>query len=706
MPHADVVALLEQGNAAQARALLLQHPETGPEQDFLLGACCHLLGEIPAALQHFTQALKQDARHARAAAALSTLYDHLGRPDLAEQLLRQTLQKVDDLQLRFNLAAVLERLDRRDEALAGYHDILQQQPDHFGSRLNRAGLHALRMQLREAASDYRELIKRHPAQTLPWQNLADIEISAGHYQEALALLAEVRRRQPDNAKALQSQAIALAVEGDFANSDAAFRELKQRDPALWDRARQRVDDSLPASAEIDSRLIYLVRQHEHLEACQWQSWEATTKVWQAYLRQPGAGLLKPLAYRAMCVPTTVAEQRELARRISRQFAPADVFTWTPTPTPQRLRIAYMSSDFRQHATGQLTRQLFAAHDRQQVEVTLIYLAPADASIIAADIRRGADHVIDVSTRDDDEAAALIAGQAFDILVDLNGYTTGARPALLERKIAPLQLHWLIMTSSTGSATMDYYIADAQVSPGGNWCTEAEVHLPGSYFIFSHDDKPPLVPARQLLGLPEGHFVFCCLNASHKIDPETFSIWMEVLKETQDSVLWLLGSSTATVMNLKREAEWRGVDPRRLLFAPKVAQAQHIARMGAADLFLDTRYYNAHTTAAEALWAGLPVLTCPGETYASRVGKSLLLDCGLPELVAADWATYRELALRAVRDPAWLQGLRERLAENRGHASVFNIPRQARYLEKAYRHMRERFAQGLPPAPFNIADLPD
>jgi predicted O-linked N-acetylglucosamine transferase (SPINDLY family) len=701
--HDNAVALLTQGKAAEAKALLLAHPDTSPDQEFLLGACSHALNDIRAALQHFTAALKLNAQHAQSAAALSTLYDHLGRPDLAEQLLRQVLQQVDDVQLRFNLAAVQEKLQREDEAQRLYTQLLQQHPEHFAARLNRAGLYARKMQLREAAADYRELIKQHPQQTLPWQNLADIEISFGHYRDAISLLQEVLKREPGNAKAVQSLAIAHAVEADFIESRAAFEKLKVLDPAMWEAARQRVDGDAGHSTEIDPRLIYLIRQHEHLEVCQWSDWPRLIEVWHDMLRQPGAGMLKPLSFRSMLMPVGLAGQRELSRAIDRQYPQQRFREWTPTPTPARLRIAYMSADFRQHATGLLTRHFFAAHDRHAVEVILICLAPSDGSATARDILQSADRILDVSALDDAQALAAIAGLDLDILIDFNGYTTGARPQLLTQKPARILVHWLIMTCTTGAAAMDYYISDAAVSPGGDWCTEAEVQLPESYFVFSHGDVPT-APARAALGLPEKGFVFCCLNASQKIDPDTFSLWMDLLRETPDSVLWLLGSHSATVMNLKREAEWRGIDPRRLLFAPRVDSEAHLARMAAADIFLDTRYYNAHTTAAEALWAGLPVLTCPGEQYASRVGKSLVLSCGLPELVAGNWNEYRAIALRAARDREWLQGLRERLAVNRHTAAIFDVKRQARDLERAYREMRERFALGLKPAGFKVADL--
>lgn len=708
MSHDEVVALLQQGNAAAARQRLMAQPQTNAEQDFLLGVCAHLLNEIPQALQHFTAALRRDARHARAASALSSLYAGLGHAAQAEQLLRQTLAQVDDAQLRFNLGVAQEKQDKLAEAINTYSQLLQLQPDHYGARHNRAGLFAQQMRLHEAATDYRELTRRHAGVTLPWQNLADLNISLGRYDEALTLLQEVRRREPGNGKAVQSVAVAHAALGQFADSDAAFRDLKALDPALWEAARSRIDASHQHSEHIDSRIIYLVREYEHMEVCQWSNWPRSAEVWHDFLRRPGPGDLTALSFRSLVMPTRSDEQREISRLIDHQ-ARQDLQPrqWPATATPARLRVGYMSYWFGRHATGVLVRRFFAAHDPANVEVVLITLSPSDGSDIAAEIYASASQVLDVSGMDDAQARAAVAALKLDVLVDFNGYTSGSRTGLMVDRLAPVQLHWLIMTASTGSPTIDYYIADAAVRPGDGWCDEAEVLMPESYFVFSpHTAQPPATPSRSSLGLPDKHFVFCCLNASQKIDPDTFTLWMDLLKARPDSLLWLLGGQAATIMNLKREAEWRGVDPRRLLFAPKIDHLEHVARMGAADLFLDTRYYNAHTTAAEALWAGLPVLTCPGDTYPSRVGKSLVLSCGLPELVAKDWQEYRALALRAVNDKEWLGGLRQRLAENRFRSAVFDVKRQARNVEKAYRHMRERFAQGLPPAPFNIADLPD
>lgn len=695
---------LQAGDARGARASLLANPGTHPEQDFLLGVCAHALQEIPLALQHFAQALRLNPGHVRASAALGALLAGLGRPAEAEQVFRQQLARGDDAQIRFNLAVILEDTGRQDAAIAEYGRLLEARPDDYAPRHNRAGLHARRMQLAEAAADYRELIRRHPDQTLPWQNLADIEISQGHYQAALQRLQEVARREPDNAKATLSMAIAAAANGDFADSEQHFEQLQRLDPALWQAALARINGRCGQASRPEPRLIFLIRQHEHLAACDWSRWPLYGQIFRDVVAHPAQGELVSLMFRAQACPLDAGALTQLACAVAQQF-PATPFHHAPSPAPATLRIGYLAASFGDHVTGQVLRHFYAAHDPDATEISILSLAPFDGSTPATAIRATPQlQWLDLSGLDDAAVAHRIHALQLDVLVDLAGYNDAPRPGILARRPAPVQVAWLAAPYTSGAPWLDYVISDAQVSPAPGWCSEAEVRLPACYFVFSHDPEPPVTPPRDRLGLPDQPFVFACLNAPWKIDPDTFAVWMQILQAAPDSVLWLLGDSSAAVLNLKREAEWRGIDPRRLLFAPRTTPAAHLARLGAADLFLDTRYCNGHASVAEALWSGLPVLTCPGTTFASRVASSLLHSCGLPELVMPDWTTYAQEAIALSRDPVRLRALRTRLASTRRHAAPFDLPTQARHLEKAFRHMRERFARGLPPAPFAVADL--
>jgi predicted O-linked N-acetylglucosamine transferase (SPINDLY family) len=707
MAHAQAVSLLQSGDAAGARRLLQAEADASAHHAFLLGACAHALGDLPDALKCFTAALRRDPAHAPAACALGSLYAGLGHQADAEALFRQTLAHLEDDQLRFNLAVVLEDQGRFAEALQEYGALLRRTPAHYGARHNRAGLLSRQERLAEAADDYRQLAGQYPEEVLPRHNLGELELALGHYDAAARLLQEVLAQAPDNSKACLSLAVAQAAQGEIAVSAATFAGLQQQDAACWEEARARVNGKWGEDDGIDPRLIFLIRQYEHLLACNWRQWPQFAEVFRDFLHSPSDGDSMTLAYLSMAASLDAAEQLALMRHIAGQVARRCAPFTPPAPSPRsRLRIGYAATRFGNHVTGRLLRNFFAAHDPDAVEVFALALGPDDGSDNLKALRATPGlHWVDLHALDDADAAQRIHDLQLDILVDLAVYNDEPRPGVLARRPAPLQVVWLGAAYSSGAPWMDYLIADAVVSPGAGWCSEAEVQLPGCYFVHSHDGVP-VVPARDSLGLPSEKFVFASLNLAAKIEPEIFERWMRILQQAPDSVLWLLGGHPAQVLNLKREAEWRGIDPRRLLFAPRVSPAAHLARQGAADLFLDTRTVNGHTTVAESLWAGTPVLTCPGRTFASRVGASLVQSCGLAELVVASWEEYEAKALALYRDHATLRQLREKLARTRLEAPSFNLRQQAAHLEKAFRHMHARRRQGLTPAAFRVAELPD
>lgn len=703
------VSLLQQGDAAGARDLLLSAPADSAPHAFLQGACAHALGDLAGAVRGFADALRRDPGHAQAACALASLQAGLGRRADAEALLRQTLVHADDDQLRFNLAVVLEDSGRTREALAEYSAILARDPAHYAARHNRAGLLAREQRLADAAADYRELVRVHPAQALPWHNLGELELALGHYEAAIAALGVVREREPGNGKALLSLAVAHAANGDMPASCAAFDALRAVDPARWEEARARLNGPRGRDAGIDPRLLFLVRQEAHLQACNWRHWPLFGEILRDYARAPGEGDAMTLGYAAMLGPLDFREQLALDRHIAMQVARRAVpFTHAPAPAPARLRIGYIAPRLGRHVTGLIFRTLFGAHDAARTDVHVIGLAPDDGSAELAGLKAVlGPRWHDLGTVDDTAAADYLRRLGLDVLVDLATYNDNARPEVLAARPAPVQVAWQGGAYSSGAPWMDYVIADPVVRPGDGWCSEAEVLLPPSYFFFGRTEAPPAVPARATLGLPDDKFVFACLNAPSKIEPGIFDCWMRILAQCPDSVLWLLASGgTPQILNLKREAEWRGIDPRRLLFANRVAPDAHLARQGAADLFLDTWLFNGHTTTAESLWAGTPVLTTPGATFASRVGASLVRGAGLPELVMDSREAYEQEAIALYRDRARLAALRERLATTRLAATSFRAEAMARQLEKAFRHMRERAATGQAPVAFRVSDLPD
>ena len=345
------------------------------------------------------------------------------------------------------------------------------------------------------------------------------------------------------------------------------------------------------------------------------------------------------------------------------------------------------------------------HDRTRFETIAISLGPDDGSKMRRRIESAFDRFIDVREMSDAQVAAMLRELEVDIAVDLNGYSGEKRTGILARRPAPVQVNYLGFPGTMNASFMDYIIADKTVIPEENrvYYSEKVIHLP--YTCFSTDRERPIAqntPSRTEAGLPPSGFVFACHNAPHKIGPEVFDIWMWLLRTVDGSVLWLKSMSPLAMTNLRHEAQARGVAPGRLVFAPRLPTAtDHLARLRLADLFLDTQPYNAHATASDALWAGLPMITCPGNSYPSRLAASLLYAVGLPELVTASLEQYKELARTLAQDPEKLAALKAKLLRNRDTEPLFDTIGFTRNLEKAYTAMWERQQAGLPPTGFDV-----
>ncbi len=364
----------------------------------------------------------------------------------------------------------------------------------------------------------------------------------------------------------------------------------------------------------------------------------------------------------------------------------------------------MSGDLHAHATAFLTAELFERHDRARFDVHAYSFGPDDGSPMRQRLIAGFDTFVDVRGLSDRQAAELIREDELDILVDLKGYTEGARPRILAYRPAPIQVNWLGFPGSMGTGNIDYVVADRTVAPPSlqAHCVERIVWLPDCFQPNdTRRERPDTAPSRAQCGLPETGFVFCCFNNSYKITPSIFAIWARLLEQLPGSVLWLLDTNPLVRANLRRAAARRGIAPARLVFAPKLPLADHLARLAAADLVLDTVPVNALTTASDALWVGVPIVTLMGDTVAGRGCASLLQAIGLPDLVTETPAAYEALALRLATEPAALRALRDRLRRNRGTMPLFDTPRFARGLEAAYRRMVELWLAGDPPQPFAV-----
>ncbi len=378
----------------------------------------------------------------------------------------------------------------------------------------------------------------------------------------------------------------------------------------------------------------------------------------------------------------------------------------PRSPHQRIRIGYVSADYYAHATTALCMRLFECHDRQDFDIIGISLISSKNDATTERLKSTFDAYHEVDQLNDDDAAEAIRALEIDILIDLKGHTRDARTGIFARHPAPVQVNYLGFPGSMGGTLMDYIIADARIIPEGSepFYAEKVVRLPGSYQI--NNNQRPIADCntrRDDHGLPAKGFVYCCFNNNYKITPNVFTIWMRLLNEIPGSVLWLLADNQDAMDNLKAEAAQRDVDPTRLVFAGRMASDLHLARHKHADLFLDTLPINAHTTTSDALWAGLPVLTCTGEAFAARVAGSLLHAAGLPELVTHNYDDYESMALKLARDPELLAELKQRLEVNRLRCDLFNTEKTTRNLEAAFRAMHARRQSGLPPEDITVTD---
>lgn len=412
-------------------------------------------------------------------------------------------------------------------------------------------------------------------------------------------------------------------------------------------------------------------------------------IWPVYGQLPGvtqtAMQEATSALAMLSVSDDPASQLEAARRYVRK----------KVPPPQRslasgkgyghkkLRIGYASSDFCLHPVSMLMVELFELHDRDLVDVYGYCWSPEDGSSLRQRVIRSFDHFHRIAGLSDDQAAELIRSHEIDVLIDLQGQTSGARPGMLGQRPAPIQITYLGLPATTGLPSIDYVIADRFLIPEAfaPFYSEKPLYMPDVYQVSDRQRTVGSAPSRAECGLPQDAFVFCSLNNNYKYTPEVFSVWMRILQRSPNSVLWLLSDNPVAEANLRKEAQARGVGAERLLFAGRVAPENYLARYPCADLFLDTFPFNAGTTANDALWMGLPLLTLSGRTFASRMAGALLTAAGVPELIADSLTDYEEKAVALANDRTALSGLRQRVSQARDNSPLFDTRRFARHLEE-------------------------
>lgn len=576
---------------------------------------------------------------------------------------------------------LLQEQKRLAEALAHYDLALQINPERADVFMNMGMVLRGLRRYPEAINSYLKAIALRPEYAPTYLNLANVMLDLKKPQEAVTSL--------DRALALDPKEISA-----WNNRGAALKELKKIPEAIesYDHA---------AALNADHAYVQGMRHHLRMQQCDWSLYGEVEKVLQKLRADVPVSMPFPL----VALPATAADQMKAAELYVAQKYPQRTPVWQGAAYQhEKIRIAYLSADFHRHATSYLMAGMFECHDKNKFETVALSFGAGDDSALRQRLENAFDQFIDVSQKSDEEIAALIRDLEIDIAVDLKGFTQDARPNILAGRAAPVQVSYLGYPGTMAAPYIDYIIADPVVLPEElhPFFTEKVATLPDSYQV--NDSKREIAkaaPSRADCHLPDGAFVFCSFNNSYKITPDIFDIWMRLLDKVSNSVLWLLDGGDAVRENLSREAKVRGIDPARLVFAPRAAMEDHLARHVHADLFLDNLPCNAHTTASDALWSGLPVLTCLGDTFAGRVAGSLLYAVGLPELVTRDLESYEALALDLATTPEKLQAVKDKLAAQVKTAPLFDTPRFTRHIESAFEAMHKRASAGEMPESFCV-----
>jgi protein O-GlcNAc transferase len=544
--------------------------------------------------------------------------------------------------------------------------------------------HQLRGQLDEAARIYKKILRAEPGNADVLILLGMVRDRQFHHTEAIEHYDKAIRFKPDSPQAHYNRGLAFTKLGRYPEAAPSFGravELRPELPeALGEYAR-----ALRMNCDW-SRHDWLERQLA--ETLHNGRTPVNPQTLLQFSDEPAELLACARGFLAHLLGPEPARRRPL--RSSR-------------PAGQKIRLGYLSGDFCEHVVAFHIAPLIEHHDRERFEVIGISTGPDDNSAMRRRFEAGFDRFIDCFAATDEEATARILAAGIDVFVDLMGFTMHGRLDLLARGLAPVQVDFIGYPGTIGADFIDYVLADRFVLPDDAqaFYTERIVRLPDCYQPNDVENGSEPALARAQCGLPDTGFVFCCFNGNVKITPRIFDVWMRLLQRVPESVLWLVKGSPEAERNLQREAKARGVDPARLVFADRVPRAEYLARLRSADLFLDTFPWNAHGTASNALWAGLPIVTYAGRAFQTRVAGSLLRTIGLPELVTSSFDEYEALAYSLATEPARLADLKKRLAHNRKTAPVFDIRRYTRHLEAAYEEMVAISRRGEKPRPIAV-----
>jgi len=617
----------------------------------LLGVIEGQRGNLTEGIRQISKALRLEPRSAEAHLNLGRLQGEAGDLINAERNLRKAIGFDPQNALAYsNLAAVYRRMKRYHQAKAAADQALRINPNEWMALINRGNVFLTASLPDQAKADYERAAALLPSSAEAWIGLASSLLDLNRYQEAIPILEKIVREDPE--------------------------------------------------LEVFRGRLFVAK----MMICDWNHYEKDqAECMSAISRNPA----HVTPYDSIIV--TQAPGQHLACAIA--YTNANIPEAEPVSRSQicvhdKIRIGYISPDFRDHVIGRVIAGLFEHHDRTRFEL-YAFSTLTDQSALRTRIKSAFDHFVEINPKNDRESAQCIRDKEIDILIDLAGHTRHSGLNAMSFKPSPVQVTWLGFPGSTGAPFMDYIIADPTVIPEEHesFYLEKIVRLPYTYQPNDGGLKVAESPSQEAVGLPPSSFVFCCFNNTFKITPEVFDIWMRLLDQIEGSVLWLFEANATAKANLQKEATARGISPERLLFAPPADYATYLARTQLADVFLDNNYWNGHGTASDALRCGVPIVTYQGSSFASRVAASLLRAIEMPELITYSLAEYEALALKLARDPALLAATKDKLAKNRLTTPLFDTERFTRHLESAYQTMYERAQRGEPPASFTVEALP-
>jgi len=633
--------------------------------------------------------------------------------------------KPDYIEAWYNLGVTRKAQDRIQEAMDAYGEAIAVQP-RFPEALNNYSTCLRALSRLDEAEEYCRRALAIREMPMPYYNLGIIYNEQAKFEQAAASYRKCMALAPEYLPAQVDLADLLFRRGEFAESEKIYRRLleqhsKDRQVQIWalnglarlTRERER----FPEALEFYRRLLQLNRDDPEAMSglcvvkshmCDWSDRDQEfTRLMVLTERQIAAGVRTAMpSFAALARPLTPAQHLAIGRtwandtkRLMMHWRERLAFTFDRARRHDRLRIGYVSQDFRNQAMGHLTRTMYGLHDRSEFEIFAYSVRKDDGSSYRKTIASSCEHFVDIHDVSSVEGAKRIYADEIDIMVDLMGYTEGSRMAITALHPAPVTVGFLRFPGSSGADFVDYMLTDRIVTQPEDqpYYSEQLVFLPNCYQpndSTQEIDESPMTRAE--FGLPEDAFVFACFNNHYKIEPFIFDLWMRLLRQVPKSVLWVMCLNPQMESNLKREAEARGIAADRIVIAGKIAKARHLGRQRLADLFLDTRYYTSHTTGSDALWGGLPVLTCPGDSFASRVTASLLAAAGLPELIVPTFEDYERRAIHLATHPAELKAIRDKWAAQRTTCALFDTKRFVSNLERAYRLIWENYQAGNAP----------